>query len=217
MRSFVFLTIIALALAGTATATNDGAGTDQTGRTPACTADQSDSLSDRTRGQPVRACEGEHWEGNDPINGDGNPDQVGTTVAFRNSGNGNLDGGPGANDGDDTDTVSTDELLGVRVSAGAGQAYVSAQIGGVGSAAVFTSGTMTAVFLQDYSENSAGCAIASPTQECNGLASIVNRVGITRGVVGEEDANDPSCTVDGYQTSGVCKRDNTAATVDLRP
>lgn len=202
MRSLAYILIASLALSGVALADDSN---DQYGATPDCNAGQSDAVSEGTASAPFRACEGEHWEGGDAASGNTGDCNAATTttVAFENCGNGHFDQG-------------SDEpgQLGVRVSQGTG-AYVSAQIGGVGQAAVYTDGSgLVAVFLQDYSDTLGVTCLAFAAQDCNALAEAVHAAGITRGAaVGEED---PDCTVDSY-AAGACTRDNTAVTIDVTP
>ena len=200
MRSLATIMIAALALSGVAAAEND-----QTGQTPQCNDGQRDALSEASAGRPIQACEGEHWEGGDAASGNSGDcnSTTTTTIAFENCGGG------------DADTQADEPgQLGVRVSQGTG-AYVSAQIGGVGQATVYTDGSgLVAVFLKDYSDTTFGTCILFQAQDCNALAEVVHAAGITRGsAVGEED---PDCTVDTYE-AGACTRDNTAATFDVTP
>lgn len=207
MRTLAYILIASLALSGVAAAEDD-----QVGATPDCNDGQRDRVSERsaplTAAGGPRACEGEHWEGGDAASGNSGDcnSLTTTTVATENCGGGHWD----------TSSQAPGDL-GVRVSQGDG-VYTSAQIGGVGQAAVYASGDgLVAVFLEDYSEELGVTCAAFQAQECNALAEAVHAAGVTQGAaVGEED---PDCTVDQGETSyaaGKCTRDNTAVTVDGR-
>lgn len=189
---------------------------------PDCEADQKagsgDKFSERSR--PLRplagACEGEQWDGQDTNSA--------ALVDYRSSQAGSQ---PNVNDNGATDAVH------VRASTGSGT-YTRTDIFGVGAVGAYTSGTTTAVYLQDYSEdtlgslgitdewgmayNAAHTAVygsGHTNQELsdgNVLAGVVHFAHITQGSdFGEEDVN---CTQADY-AAGTCSRDNTAITVEL--
>lgn len=211
MHSIAYVLIASLAVSGVAVAADDPAGSDEYGATPECQAGQKDRVSDRTAplASRVRACEGEHWEGEDEASANRDCADVvsANTISTGNCGKGNsIYGGASDDPGQ----------LGVRVSQnGAGASYVSAQIGGVGQANVYQDGNgLVAIFLQDFSDTLGFTCIAFSAQDCNALAEVVHAAGITQGAaVGEEE---PDCTIASYG-AGTCTRDNTAVTVDVTP
>lgn len=143
-------------------------------------------------------CEGEHWDGQDPINaqqasctGTVNPDPLLIGVCL----------GQDVNSAPSDDTTNP---VGLRVSSdSSSQVYVATNIANVGRAAAYVGPEMVGVYLRD---NTPG----------NLLAVVVSSARITQGYVNEND-----CSQREYQAGALagdptmCGRDNTAITILL--
>lgn len=140
-------------------------------------------------------CEGEHWDGQDPINSGStscsatvDPEQLLVGVC--------LEQDPNTMSGEDAANP-----VGLRVSSdGEDEVYTAANIVLVGRAVVYVGPDMAAVYLRD---NTPG----------NVLATVVSTARITQGYVSENDC-DQAVYQEGAQTqTPLCGRDNTAITV----
>lgn len=157
-----------------------------------------DQLVNRGLDDNLYVCEGEHWDGQDSVQGDEtgacsptvNAVPTDLFVGFCQAADPNA--GP---------SLEPTQPLGVRVgSANANSVYASSNIAAVGRAAVYVGPSEAGVYLRD---NTPG----------NVLASAVSAARITQGVPGEND-----CSQETYQTGAFfppsqCVRDNTAITV----
>lgn len=149
-----------------------------------------------------RVCEGEHWDGQDPVYQDGarsdqpcasdvDPSRV--HFSFCQS----------ADAKEEESNVLQAKPVGVRVSSDGAQHYVALNIDQVGQAIVYTDGTLAAAYIEDGNI-------------LNAVAIVVSSAGVTRGHVSEDDCNQET-----YQQGAMendrqkCGRDNTAITVVL--
>jgi hypothetical protein len=172
---------------------------------------------------PVFVCEGEHWDGEDPLSDAESGEDIqncATTegvgadaqnehLSFCQDQNPNAGGAEPLAGKPVTARVTTSNADSTQA------AYIAVHIGGVGQAIVYTSDTMTAVYLRDSTVTGLG--------EINALAIVVSSLGITRGWVSEED-----CSYDHYENAArnnirdpsderSCGRDNTAITIEYLP
>ena len=203
MRTIFVLLAASMTLVGVPLAAADEADPDCEAGQPLIGYRSTLFLRDLLAGNPagLYACEGEHWDGQDTVQGDEaatcNP-TVSTVpddlfVAMCQQADPNA-----------APSLDAGQPLGVRVgSANLNEVYASVNIGGVGRAAAYVGPDMTAIYLRD---NTPG----------NVLATVVSSLGITQGYVSEND-----CSQTTYQTGAMagdrtlCGRDNTAITVLL--
>ncbi|HET6405415.1 MAG TPA: hypothetical protein VFH78_12280 [Candidatus Thermoplasmatota archaeon] len=201
MRSIIVLLAASMTLVGMPVAAADEAHPDCEDGQPLVGYRSTLFLRDLLEGNPagLYACEGEHWDGQDTVQGDeaasctptvsAVPDDL--FVAFCQGSDPNA-----------APSLDASQPLAVRVgSANYEEAYASTNIGGVGRAVLYVGPEMTAVYVRD---NTPG----------NVLATAVSAPGITQGYVSENDCD--QATYQGGAMAGDrtrCGRDNTAVTV----
>lgn len=149
------------------------------------------------------ACEGEHWDGQDPISSEGAKDNQPCPVAEGT--HVSVCQGPGA--GEEESNVLAGKPVTARFSTDGSAAYLALNIDLVGQIILYGDGDMAALYIED------GSAL-------NALAIAVSSLGITKGYVSEAD-----CTQEEYEAGATaapgepgyrgCGRDNTAITVIL--
>ena len=145
-------------------------------------------------------CEGEHWDGQDTVQGDQTATCAGPSVnavpsdlfvAFCQGADPNT-----------APSLSTDQPLGVRAgSSNLNEVYTSVNIGGVGRAALYLGPNSAAIYLRD---NTPG----------NVLANVVSAARITQGFPDELDCDQTTYHNGAMTPPSQCGRDNTAITIE---
>jgi hypothetical protein len=176
---------------------------------PDCEANQPGTGSGRTApawtlvqddlGLPVNSCEGEHWDGQDPVS-----DQPGPCTGNVNADPSDFAAAVCTGPNGPTGNAADDPLnpLGVRVTSDGDQVYVGTNILLVGKAVVYADSDTVAVYIHDN----------TPT---NVLASVVSAPRITQGHVSEADCDQATYQAGAENGDARCGRDNTAITVEI--
>lgn len=170
----------------------------------------------------VLVCEGEHWDGQDTVRGE-EPGRGPTGCQMISPEDGLFVGNCLPTDPNNGAPAIGQGVLGLRVGArqSTTEAYVGADIYGVGKAIVFldpcaadcgTAGLLAGVYIEDNTDQ-----ILSGT---NLLAIVVSAAGVTKGYVAEGDCTQGDAETEGTYQYGAetgkrdqCGRDNTAISV----